>query len=491
MSASIRTGTEEADTQHLELDSSGDQLGGTSLRLRIIGFCSAHPVLIVFILALVARIAVALGIEVMLEGSVSLDDSTYSQMAADAATGNTATWDSYIGGLWIDTLVFLQPLTWTYEIFGIDSFAGQIFVAILGASTAAAVAGLALRHSRASHAIAAGLIVALLPSQVLWSSVTLKDAAVWLVLSSLALTIALANSSSGVKLVVLVFGSGVLLGMLGFLRLHTLVVAAWALLIASFFGNRESRFLRIVSAALFWLSIPWFVGIGPAGVTLITDSEYSLQERRELNAVGASTAIVEPGTPQTAILDLTLQEQQVLALLEAAGDPEPGEQATKDVAQELGLTEEEVDRIRRTAEEKVATALEADRPVFGGSETGTSLDPNLTHLPKGISVMLLEPFPLPWEGSLALRLAKVETLIWYPILMLAALGIPAALRKRRTMAFPLLAGVAVMVVYALTDGNVGTAYRHRGEFVWVIALLAGLGLVRFRREQERPISSSN
>jgi hypothetical protein len=44
-------------------------------------------------------------------------------------------------------------------------------------------------------------------------------------------------------------------------------------------------------------------------------------------------------------------------------------------------------------------------------------------------------------------------------------------------------------MYALTEGNLGTAYRHRGEFVWVVALLAALGLSRVvawsdrRREQ--------
>ena len=39
------------------------------------------------------------------------------------------------------------------------------------------------------------------------------------------------------------------------------------------------------------------------------------------------------------------------------------------------------------------------------------------------------------------------------------------------LAFPVLAGAATLAMYGLTEGNLGTAYRHRGEFVWVVALL--------------------
>ena len=33
-------------------------------------------------------------------------------------------------------------------------------------------------------------------------------------------------------------------------------------------------------------------------------------------------------------------------------------------------------------------------------------------------------------------------------------------------------------MWALVEGNFGTAYRHRGEFVWVAILFAGLGIDR-------------
>jgi hypothetical protein len=43
------------------------------------------------------------------------------------------------------------------------------------------------------------------------------------------------------------------------------------------------------------------------------------------------------------------------------------------------------------------------------------------------------------------------------------------------MVFPVIVATGIVIQYALSEGNVGTAYRHRGEFVWVVALLAALG----------------
>jgi hypothetical protein len=66
-------------------------------------------------------------------------------------------------------------------------------------------------------ALLAGLIVALLPSQVLWSSLILKDAAVWAALSSLAAPVAVSARSSGRRLALQGTAAAVLLVLLGYL----------------------------------------------------------------------------------------------------------------------------------------------------------------------------------------------------------------------------------------------------------------------------------
>ncbi len=61
------------------------------------------------------------------------------------------------------------------------------------------------------------------------------------------------------------------------------------------------------------------------------------------------------------------------------------------------------------------------------------------------------------------------------MLVLALTGLFRIRRHLAPLAFPVLAGGAVLVTYALTEGNIGTAYRHRGELVWAVALLAAAG----------------
>jgi hypothetical protein len=57
-------------------------------------------------------------------------------------------------------------------------------------------------------------------------------------------------------------------------------------------------------------------------------------------------------------------------------------------------------------------------------------------------------------------MARLESLIWYPILLLAGLGLVAMRKNLSTLIFPLLVGAGLLVVYALTEGNIGTAHRH-------------------------------
>jgi hypothetical protein len=107
--------------------------------------------------------------------------------------------------------------------------------------------------------------------------------------------------------------------------------------------------------------------------------------------------------------------------------------------------------------------------------------------------MLAQPYP--WaRGSVSLHLAGADELIWYPLVLLALVGL-LRLRARhlRVMAFPVIAGGTILILYALTEGNVGTAFRHRGEFEWVVALLAVLGLrqlIEWRARRSHPMPAT-
>jgi hypothetical protein len=182
--------------------------------------------------------------------------------------------------------------------------------------------------------------------------------------------------------------------------------------------------------------------MGVAGVPFVRDTG-SLGKRRALNALDANTAVVAP-------------------FRTGGRAPDPNADASGPAA---------------------PAALEED--------LGTSA---LSYLPKGLTVIALRPYPWDVRPSAAsgVQLAGLEAPIWYAILGLALVGLTALRRRLAWMAFPLLVGAATAVMYGMTEGNVGTAYRHRGEFVWVVALLAALGaetLVRRRSKRGRTVQS--
>jgi hypothetical protein len=384
---------------------------------------SAHPIWSIFLLALLARVLVVIGIAIAQPHNIAPDGIEYSKLAAQQASGHTAAWGTYFHWLYERTGTLLVPITGLYELFGAHQVVGQLYVALLGAGVAAVAARLAMEVLPRRWALATGLIVALLPSQIVWSSLVLKDAAVWLTLAGLALTVAVAGRSRGWRLLALGGIAAALLVLLGYLRLQTLVVACWALMLAvlvgALVGSRVQRLPRLGAAVALGVLIPWLVfNLGPAGVTYVKNSEPPSQLRAG-SSVGASSPISGTAPPTSS------------------------------------------------------AAASADQ-----SEVGA----DVRHLPQGVLALLAEPYPWQSGGSVYLNLARIQTVIWYPLLLLAFLGL-LMLRPRhlRVMAFPLLAGGAILILYALTEGNLGTAFRHRGEFEWVIALLAGFGLWRLAR----------
>lgn len=401
------------------------------------GALARHPVLTVVMLAVVARLIVILGLTVAAGGTLFQDDGTYQLMAEQKASGQTQRWDAYTRVLYDQTATLLVPLTALFRAFGPSALLGQLLVAAFAVLAAAGVTRVALLSLPAPLAVAAGSVVALMPSQVLFSSVVLKDAPVWAVLSGLALAVALVVRCTPVKAALALASAVVLLQLLAHLRLHTLVVACWALALALLLA-RGALVRRIVLAAAgvtIALVLPYAHALGPAGLDLVRNGAATLEERRLNNAAGAATAFV-PRPPAPA--------GQPTATPTRPGSP------------------------------TAAPAPQSPTPTPPAAEASGRRE--LSALPKGLSVMLLEPYPWQTLHSVELRLALAENLLWWPILGLALIGLTGAWRHRDVLAFPLLAGGSTALLYALSEGNFGTAYRHRGEFVWAAALLAGFGL---------------
>lgn len=443
-------------------------------------FVRSYPSLTVFLVAFAVRIIVVAGIAVFIGGlGVFGDDILYNRMAMQAAAGDTAGWGRRVQTLYWGTAGFMLPLTGLYGLFGPVSWIGQSLVAFFGAATAGLTTRVAMKTDMGTRwAIFAGLVVAFVPSQVLFSTLTLKDAMVWAVLAALGVIVAVANQADSKRLLGYGIAMLVLLVVMRYLRVHTLIVCVWAIAMAVWFGTQRQRLVRVAGAFLVMLLVPLFFGLGPAGLRYVA-SAGSLEERRVANAENANTAFIATGEDPAGSTSGSSGE----VADGGDGDGDGGSDVATGGNDGGDVTTDDSDSAGDIGQDGAGTAGDTDAGPEG-------VVGDITHLPYGLAVMLAGPFPW-WDfGTSRLSLAQWAMVIWYPVVALAAFGVPAVWRNRRALAYPVLVGGGMLLLYALAEGNFGTAYRHRGEFIWVIALLAALGLknvygwIRSRRPAE-------
>jgi hypothetical protein len=352
-----------------------------------------------------------------------------------------------------------------------------------------------------------------------------------MVVAGVAVLVAIMNRASGMRVFGFIAGAGVLLALLAHLRDHSFLIACWAMAVAALFGVRAGRPERIAGAVLVALALPWMLDMGPFGIDYLRDQE-SLAVRRAQNARYANTAFVDAISPEQETSDpapienfvdmdsllsqlelnaaekrvtgcVTLRERDDLSLkvvarkldlkpsvLRSCPPPQEGESSAG-----TRTPGDELDEVAQSVEER-GNALR-DPVDTGPTEeevAAQDVTADLAHLPLGLFVMLMEPVPWDSGGSLALRFARWEMILWYPALSLALIGLVAARRFLRQLLFPILFGGGLLLVAALTEGNIGTAYRHRGEFVWIVivlAVVAGKWLVDRRTDRDAVAASSD
>ncbi len=154
------------------------------------------------------------------------------------------------------------------------------------------------------------------------------------------------------------------------------------------------------------------------------------------------------------------------ALLLAAALVLPAVGPVGDLALETQL--ESLDRAREQMAQG-ASAYHGDADV---STTGAAV----RFLPVGLAYFLLAPAP--WQVLNTRQLLTLpEMLVWYALLPMVGLGALAALRQRFAAALPVFTfAVLTTLSYALVEGNLGTAYRHRAQVLVLLLVFAAVGL---------------
>lgn len=137
--------------------------------------------------------------------------------------------------------------------------------------------------------------------------------------------------------------------------------------------------------------------------------------------------------------------------------------------------------------------------TFGaGSAYGEGFDVStpsgaLAFLPVGLTYFLLAPFPWTVESFLQ-TVTLPETILWYFLIVFSLRGAFLAFRHDlASYTVPITVLVLVTFAYALVEGNVGTAYRHRAQILPLVFVFTSVGLtdIHARWKRKRQVLTRN
>jgi len=413
-----------------------------------------HPMATSFLMAFVIRALAGAGIT-LVRGYLFPDEPEYVVLGRLAASGRLT--PSYqVNGqtgesLFHEAAAFMWPLTVLFRLFGAHVLVASLWAALFGALTAALVALLVGQLLTRPWAVAAGLAVAVFPSQVVWSSVVLRESMVWAGLGGVATGIAfLARAARWQPFAAAALLVGGSLLELAYLRDWVFLAAAWATALAVWlFRPTRPAAVRSVCLAL-CVFVPVVQGLGLAGTSYVHKNT-NLAYERDVLSLGAKSAFAHP--------KLVRAPPPTNGHVSTPHPPRPqkGHSQTSSpttlvpVPRDLGLPDE-------------------DLVLQNSGLTG-----DLRVLPGGLVAFLLRPFPGQHGDGLSYDFAALEELLYYPLYLLAALGLVAYRRRRDVLAFPLLVATLISGIASEAEGNLGSAFRHRDQLLWVVVLLATLG----------------
>ena len=426
-----------------------------------VAFMISHPVLSSFLVALGVRVVVAISTGFLHEGTLIGDEGQYLILALMASEGKLTSefWSGYGESLFTTTRTFMWPLTGLFWVLGPSRIVAQLLVATFGAVTSACAACLASRFLRKEFALGAGLIVAFFPSQILWSSVVLRESLIWAGLAAIAVTVDYSQRSrSHLRTALLTVLLGLLFVATVWLREHSALLALWCLSPALLVGRSRLR-VRILTASCLLIVAPWIVGLGPGG------SDYA---RKAMESMGSSRAYMA----MSANSNISEEIYDCPALLESQsrGGDEIGAVARRLIDRERGewICIHDQHGVGRFVDNRLTTSFR--------------------RIPGGLYDTMIRP--LPWGGGRGLTqvLAGWESLLWIPLYGLAAYGLWVYGKGHRVLVYPTLLLFSLSISGAVTHGNLGTAFRHRGQICFVLAVFAMAGvqaIVEGRRMKSR------
>ena len=443
-----------------------------------------QPASTAFVVALTSRLALVVGTHVAQRWPLIPDEGQYVELATLAADNriNDFCCGGYGPALYASTRLYAWQMHGLVELFGPREWILQMPAVLYGAAGAYVVTRIAGKFISAQWALVAGLVVALLPSALLHSSTIMRESLIWLLIAGAAWLVILWSEDRGLRrLVICSVGLLLVVVGLGWLRDQTAILVAWSLVpVALFVGNQRRRRIGLMVVVL--LVGPWVTASGPAGLVLLSNSVPMLGSVRAWMSIEADSAIMVFDAIPFSVPE---EEERARGSMPDAGAGEGGF-VMPDAAPELvggcegyeSTTESGAVAIVDRCIETICIDGECQDIVAGSLIVDNSVTASLKAIPGGLAAFYFRPFP--WEAigeqSLIFRLAAVENLLWFVLYGFALFGIRPLWRRHPVIvifgsSFFLTAGLGASV----TQGNIGTAFRHRLQVLWVVALLAVVG----------------
>lgn len=363
----------------------------------------------------------ALVIRVSRGGSLFLDDASYLQKVELAVTSGEHARDS----LWRTAPTFFRPLVVLGEAIGTDPLVSQLALALVGSLVPLLAAGTLLLATKSpSSAFTCGVVIALFPSQILWSALVLRDPIVWLgvVVACASLSTISFGSSLHIRrrrLALVVagsFGLGCSVSLAYGSRPHAGLLIFLAVVVAWLFTSKRKLAVILTVGTLLAL-VPALLGFSPFGLRIIENGSRSFTENRAVE-------IEQAETPHRCFDVLWID---------------------------------------------------------GGEATEGGWENDLRCLPSSISMFLTSPWPDQVAKNFSLIPPFLELFLWFSLYVGVLRVSRDTWRSGVLGKFVLSHLVLTVVFWSMVDRVIGTAFRHRGEILASLCVAYTLGRHSRRR----------
>jgi hypothetical protein len=439
-------------------------------------------------------------------GFVTGDDSAYAGAAwriARTIRGEATGFQLGTGGFLLGTFSYAEGFL--FSIVGYQVLVAKTLILGMALVLAVVIFDIAYRIFDDVSGLIAGILVAFYPSLVMWSSLNLKDPLAWLLVGLVLWGIVRFQLRPRAVLLALV-----LLLLLPMYDLRITMYPGLALAILLGFVASPRLFpppaLRVFVIGLVVIGIAW-TGYAAFRTGLAASALARMEYQRQAMPIGARTGFGETIPIIVKTGDTFLVQEAGLFPWVATLDPASRAIEPKRVVRVLPdsrVADAGWNPEGTTTTEEVVRLSAGDLVVVGGPTTEAAPPPRwialnlpvgtqvrlsdgqetaqetydriLAYLPTGVAYALFAP--VPWSITRGHDLLTApEMLIWYVLLATAVVTL-VRFRARWWLMLPLVLFVAAFTAaMALTEGNVGTAYRHRAMIIPFVIVLAAPSLL--------------